>query len=298
MRLATKTLEAIDAKMKEDQGASYRDWLGKVIGHIGDAYDGRKAGSRSHLGASMIGRECERSLWYGFHWVKKPSFEGRLLRLFNRGHLEEARFIALLLMIGCQVYQQDANGKQFRISDAGGHFGGSCDGICVGCPDVPEGVAVLTEFKTHNDNSFKKLIAKGVKEAKPEHFIQMCVYMQKLGLTQGLYLAVNKNDDALHAELVDLDNDVATKYIERGRKIVWMNQAPARINDSAGFFQCRMCDYADICHFGGEVELNCRTCRNSKPTGDGEWFCGKHKEVLPVELQRQGCVEYERSGEI
>ena len=28
---------------------------------------------------------------------------GRILRLFNRGHLEEARFIALLLLIGVQV---------------------------------------------------------------------------------------------------------------------------------------------------------------------------------------------------
>ena len=48
MRLATKTLEAIDAKMKEDQGASYRDWLGKVIGHLID-HLGKCADIRSHM---------------------------------------------------------------------------------------------------------------------------------------------------------------------------------------------------------------------------------------------------------
>ena len=45
--------------------------------------------SRAHLGASMIGRECNRALWYGFRWATVPNFPGRVLRLFKRGHDEE-----------------------------------------------------------------------------------------------------------------------------------------------------------------------------------------------------------------
>lgn len=293
--LATKTIEAIDSAMKADQGASFRGWLGKVIPHMSDAFDDKKQGNRGHLGASLIGGECERKLWYGFHWASQSDIDGRLLRLFNRGHLEEARFIAMLLMIGCQVYQQDAEGKQFRISDADGHFGGSCDGICVGCPDLEEGKACLTEFKTHNDNSFKKLKVKGVVEAKPEHYIQMCVYMRKLGLDTALYMAVNKNDDELYAEIVKLNPQLAEEYLSRGRKIVYLKEAPARVSDSPGFYLCRMCNFSDVCQMRDEPDVNCRTCAYAVPHVSGKWICKDSGELLDREQQKKGCVDYVRN---
>src|SRR5208283_4628088 len=58
------------------------------------------SGFRKHLGASDIGHQCERYLWYKFRWMCEPKFSGRMLRLFNRGHLEEARFIEWLEGIG------------------------------------------------------------------------------------------------------------------------------------------------------------------------------------------------------
>lgn len=295
--LATKTLAAIDAAMKADQGASFRGWLGKVVPHMSDAFNDKKEFNRGHLGASLIGRECERQLWYGFRWATASSYDGRMLRLFNRGHLEEARFIAMLLMIGCQVYQQDEHGKQFRISDADGHFGGSCDGVCVGCPDLPEGKACLTEFKTHNDNSFKKLKMKGVIEAKPEHYIQMCIYMQKMGLDTALYMSVNKNDDELYAELVTLNPQLAEEYLARGRKIIYLKQAPARISDSPGFYLCRMCPHLDVCQMREDPDLNCRTCRFGVPITEGRWVCRETGEILDRDMQRNGCTDYCPNGE-
>ena len=293
--LATKTVAAIDATMKADQGASFRGWLGKVVPHMSDAFNDKKETNRGHLGASLIGRECERQLWYGFRWATASSYDGRMLRLFNRGHLEEARFIAMLLMIGCQVYQQDSEGRQFRISDADGHFGGSCDGICVGCPDLPEGKACLTEFKTHNDNSFKKLKMKGVIGAKPEHYIQMCIYMKKLGLDTALYMAVNKNDDELYAEIVKLNPQLAEEYLARGRKIVWLKEAPARVSDSPGFYLCRMCQHLDVCQMRDDPDVNCRTCAYSVPVADGKWVCKDSGEILTKEQQKKGCVGYVRN---
>ena len=35
---ATKTLKAIEESIAADQGAGYRQFLGKVIPHMGDAY--------------------------------------------------------------------------------------------------------------------------------------------------------------------------------------------------------------------------------------------------------------------
>ena len=46
-------------------------------------------GLRPHLGFSVIGRECLRAVWYGWRWVTNGKHEGRVLRVFRRGKLEE-----------------------------------------------------------------------------------------------------------------------------------------------------------------------------------------------------------------
>ena len=46
-------------------------------------------GFREHLGASVIGRECDRALWYEFRWITRAAQGGRMLRLFETGRLEE-----------------------------------------------------------------------------------------------------------------------------------------------------------------------------------------------------------------
>ena len=145
--LAEKTLSLINERMVADQGATYRGLLSQTLPAMGDAYSTDDFPFRSHLGASLIGAECERQTWYSFRWVRLNKFNGKMLRLFNRGHLEEGRLIALLLMIGVEVYQQDENENQFRVTDCNGHFGGSSDGIGIGIPDLPPKTKCLLEFK-------------------------------------------------------------------------------------------------------------------------------------------------------
>ena len=316
IHVALATIRAIDAGIEKDGGANFRGWLGKVIPHIGDAYRTEKEGFRGHLGASLLGGECDRAIWYGFRWTTKGAFEGRMLRLFNRGHLEEARFIAALLSIGCQIYQQDEAGKQFRISFAEGHGGGSGDGIAVGVPDVAAGVPLLTEFKTHSEKSFIELsgalkdwrkhvagdgpfTGKGLREAKFEHYVQMQIYMRKMNLTAGLYVAVNKNTDDLYVEIVPADSIIGDMYLERGDKLVWAKTPPAKMNESPGFWKCRFCDHRALCHLGAVPAMNCRTCQFADPVrgGEGVWHCSNEVCPGPIskETQVTGCSHYERS---
>lgn len=294
--LAVKTLHAINQMLEADQGATYRGWLGKVMPHIGDAYSTKADPFRPHLGASGLGDECARKVWYGFRWATRPHFEGRMLRLFNRGHLEEGRFIALLLAIGVTVYQQDENGKQFRISFAEGHAGGSGDGVAVGIPDLPSGTAALLEFKTHSEKSFASLQKEGVRSAKFEHYVQMNLYMRKMGLAVALYAAVNKNTDEIYMELIALDVEIADRFLERGEKIVWLESPPPKLNESPGYFKCRMCDHRPLCHLNGNPDHNCRTCAYSEPRPGKVWFC--RNPVAPTELtvneQFKGCSHWER----
>lgn len=311
--IAHKTLAEIDRRMRADQGASYRGWLGKVLPHIGDAYREEEDGFRSHLGASLLGGDCNKAIWFGFRWVTKGKFDGRILRLFNRGHLEEGRIIPLFLMIGCTVFQQDENGKQFRISWAEGHAGGSGDGVVGGLPDLPASTYALCEFKTHSEKSFIELAGKladwrahlqdpirnpftgkGVRDAKPEHYVQMQSYMRKMGLAVAIYVAVNKNTDDLYMELITLNSETADQYLDKGERLVWAPEAPPGISTSPGFWKCRFCDHKPVCHEGAEPERNCRTCDFASPQPGAEWHCAKFGLVLSKEEQAAGCDDYTR----
>lgn len=304
MLLATKTLTVINDALMLDQGAKFRGLLKDLMPLAGDAYDTKNEEFRTHLGASLIGRECDRELWYSFRWATSKKFDGRILRLFNRGHLEEPRMIALLQMIGCETWQLDQNGKQFRISGHRGHFGGSLDAVVRGIPDLPN-EPCLAEFKTYNNQSFAKLITEGVVKAKWEHFIQQQIYMGKNSLNWSLYLAVNKNDDALHGELVQFDPIIYTKYLERAERIIDQNIAPTRINESPSWYKCKFCDHKGVCHDKKVLPArNCRTCVHSRVGDVGEWFCtepmadatfGDNVPLSPDD-QRRGCENYETNA--
>jgi len=296
--LATKTILAIEEAIQADQGAAFRGWLGKVIPHMGDAYRTDEFPFRSHLGASGIGQDCPRKIWYGFHWTTEAKHDGRLLRLFNRGHLEEARFIAALLTIGAEVYQQDENGNQFRIHDAAGHFGGSGDGIVVNIPDLEAGVKALCEFKTSAEKPFLEIEKKGCRESKFEHYVQMQVYMRKMGLTVALYMVVNKNNDKLYGEIIPFNPEIADAYIDRGVKLVWTENPPEKISQSPGWWKCRFCDDHAVCHKGKAPARNCRTCVHGKPKGDGHWHCTNLEAdnfgPITKEQQYAACPMYKR----
>lgn len=262
----------------------------------------RESSPRSYLGASQIGHACDRHLWYSFRHCGTPEFSGRMLRLFETGDLAEHRFVAELKAIGCEVYDVDPNtGEQWEVHDIGGHFSGHMDGAGRGIPEAEKAWHVL-EFKTHNAKSFKSLKIKGVKESKPLHYSQMAVYMKLTGMKRALYLAVNKDTDELYSERLrweEVSHD-ADRLMERAERIIKSSSPPDRISDGADYFECRWCDYRNLCHGLGEsaavpCTVGCRTCVSATPdteTGGGRWACERHNITLTVENQRVGCEDH------
>ena len=284
MLLAAKTLAAIDSALEADGGARFRGIQKQTFSELTDAFSTKEEGFRRHLGASLIGRPCARDLWYSHHWCKEKKFSGRILRLFNRGHLEEARFIALLRLIGAQVWGTADDGRQLRITGASGHFGGSLDSVVLGIPDCPT-EPLLAEYKTHGNKSFTALVSEGVMKAKWEHYVQMNVYAAYHQLNWCLYLAVNKDTDALHAELIEVDPQVVARYHQRAEDIVFAPEPPGRLNESPAWYQCKYCDHHKMCHDFEYPEVNCRTCAHSTPIENGKWKCEKKSITIPDSME-------------
>lgn len=275
-------------KLPEETAADrIRAALDKAVAdHQGD-------GLREHLGFSVIGNSCARSIWYGWRWMAVKRHTGRILRLFQRGQDEEVRVIKWLRDMGAIVQEKDPDtGKQFLVSDFGGHVGGSGDGKVTGLERFGlEGLG-LFECKTHGDKSFKDLKTKGLISSKLTHYVQMQMYMGYMGLLWGLYVAVNKNDDEIYMEVVLLKPELVAKYRERAGEIVKARHAPPKINESAAWFECKMCDYRMICHHGDIPAKNCRSCVFARAEQDGTWYCEHWHSDIPKTHIRAGCNKW------
>lgn len=252
---------------------------------------------RNHLGASAIGRVCSRELWYNFRWFTLPSFPGRILRLFDTGHLYEPRFVELLELIGWRVepYEvlDDGTQQQWRTGAFGDHFGGSCDGFAWD-PDFNK--QHIVEFKTHNEKSFKKLQKEGVEKSKPEHYAQMQVYMYLFGVDRALYMAVNKNTDELYTEKFTLSKRVAKRLLAKAQLILEAQEPPPRLSDNPTYYACNWCNHRSACHFGAAPDLSCRSCLHCVPDLDtGDWLCVVHEtddKKLSEEDIHKACDSY------
>lgn len=269
--------------------------------HCSEKYE---EGHRSHLGASLIGDDCFRKLWYIFRWVKKPTYidpkgkdqKGRMMRLFNRGHKEEFRFVEWLRGMGFAVYDADAaTGKQYRISDCHGHYGGSLDGIIDFPPEYGLVPRMLCEFKTSGTKYFDKLKENGVKFAKPEHYAQMCTYGKRYNLRYALYMAVNKDTDEIHVEIVELDFNYADELTTKASTIIFSQSPLARVSDNSAYFKCKMCNFNGICHGKDKYEKNCRSCMFAHPIENGEWRCRMFNGIIPKDFLPKGCDSWQEA---
>jgi hypothetical protein len=255
---------------------------------------------RRYLGMSAIGKECARALWYSFRHAAEEKFEGRMLRLFNRGQREEAVFVEELRRIGCDVSETGEDGQQIAVTALAGHFRGHLDAAAVGLPEAPKTWHVC-EFKTHSSKSFAKLTKEGVKKAKPEHYAQMQCYMRYTKMTRALYLAVNKDTDELHAERIDFDPATADALEARAKDIITAALPPPKIADRPDDFRCRFCAAKALCHGTDPTRavplsrITCRTCCHATPEMDsefGRWSCAVTGKTLSDTDQTKVCEKH------
>lgn len=240
-------------------------------------------GTRTHLGASIIGDKCKRKLWFTFRWMKHEIPSGRIMRIFDTGHKEEGRIIGWLKGAGYEMQTiNSSTGKQFRIDGCMGHFGGSIDGLIL----IPDLGWVLFEAKSNKTGSeFKAFFDKGVRENKPKHWAQICTYGLKLDIKHCLYVCKNKDNDDLHIEIVELDKVVGEQMLDKAWEIIHAKTLPHRISESPAYFECKMCSFVGICHNDQEIDRNCRSCKFASPVENAEWNCEKYgiipKEEIP-----------------
>lgn len=229
---------------------------------------------RDWLGASEVGEKCVRRLYYSFRWCGAERFDGRMLRLFARGHREEPELRRLLTGAGFTFVVPQSK-HEFGFSDISGHFRGTADDV--GFPPG-EDDPVLFEYKTYAEKRFLDLKRLGVKENDPKYYSQAIVYLGELSLTKCLFCAVNKNSDELYFQWIDFDPVHFNACLNKAEAVINATTPPERISNNKDTFTCRYCPFNQICHENSSLPVSnhhCRNCKSASPAPEGQWVCQK-----------------------
>lgn len=252
-----------------------------------------RSGDSSGVPMSAATSACDREIWYGLHWaapLEKP--KGPRERRFRTGLQYERWLLDDLRLTGADVQEIDeATGKQVAVHLADGHLRGKVDGVATGIVEAPK-TAHVVECKSMKAADFRAVLKHGVAKAKPDHWMQMQLYMHGLGLTRALYICANKDTDEVHTERVEYDATAALTTEARVERIAAAPQPPARAADDPASFTCRFCRAKEICHSGAWARFNCRTCLFSTPGPAGTWRCEKHGRGLDYKVAQAGCPDH------
>lgn len=209
---------------------------------------------RTYLGASRLGAACERTLQYEVaHAPVDPGREtqGRMLRIFERGHIVEDCMVTWLRDAGFDVRTRKADGEQFGFSALDGRLQGHIDGVIVGGPEGFRYPA-LWENKCLGSKSWRELEKNRLAVAKPIYAAQVALYQAYLELHKhpALFTAVNADTMEIYAELVPFDAQLAQRMSDRAVKVISATEVgellPRAFAEST-HFECRMCAWQDRC---------------------------------------------------
>ena len=211
---------------------------------------------RDYLGASLIGKECAREVYYTYNGYPQIPFDANTLMNFEDGHRTEDLTAARLRMVdGIELITHKPDGKQLGFSALAGKFKGHYDGVITGILQAPK-TPHIWECKasaTKKFNEFTNAKLKfGEKNAlenwNKNYYVQANLYMHYEEIDRHYLTVAGAGGRGYSSCRTEYNPHVAAKYIERANKIIHATTPPPKINERPDFYICRWCDHRKTCH--------------------------------------------------
>ena len=188
--------------------------------------------------------KCGRAVFFKFKNVPREQMKANILRLFDHGdHVHQLIMKPLLSIRDIHVVASEVNIPPQEI------VSGRSDAILSDGKNM-----YVLDIKSMNSMIFDRL-----SEAKEENINQLQLYLHYFKIPKGILLYVNKNSLELKEFVVDYDKKMALGLINNLNEIkkkIDSNIIPVRLSDHPKNWQCRYCQFKDICSKadGGEVK--------------------------------------------
>ncbi len=205
--------------------------------------DRQKDREQHHFYITDAGK-CGRALFFKFKNAPRGDMKANILRLFDHGdHIHQLIMKPLLSIRDIHVVASEVNIPPQEI------ISGRADAILSDGKNM-----YVLDIKSMNSMIFDKLA-----EAKPENIDQIQLYLHYFKIPKGILLYVNKNSLELKEFVYNYDKKrvlALLNNLNEIKKKIDSDIIPGRLTDYPGNWQCRYCQFKDVCSKvdGGEVK--------------------------------------------
>lgn len=211
--------------------------------------DGQKNREQLHFYVTDAGR-CPRSIFFKFKNVSREAIEANVLRMFDHGdYIHQMIMKPLLGIRDIHVVASEVNIPTQEI------ISGRADAIISSGKEL-----FVLDIKSMNSMIFKNLA-----EPKAENVDQIQLYLHYFKIPKGILLYVNKDNQHLKEFIVDYDEkraDSLIKGLESLKEKIDGDIVPNRISSYPKDWQCRYCQFRDICAIAGGEDIKWREFRD------------------------------------
>ena len=185
--------------------------------------------------------KCGRAIFFKFKNVPREKMEARILRMFDHGDYIQMQILSSLFSLGIVRASEIKIPPQELIS-------GRADAIITLNNDL-----YVVDFKSMNSMIFKNLT-----EPKEDNVNQIQLYLHYFKIPKGILLYVNKDTLELKDFVVEYNPTIAKKLLlglSELKKKIDTNIVPERIPDYPENWQCRYCQFREVCDMVNGLEV-------------------------------------------
>jgi len=213
---------------------------------------------RGYLGASQIGDECARKIWYKFNKFPERASEYKAIGTMaaeSGYYAEDITAKRLSAVRGIELSVLNSLGGQHGWSAFDGKFKGHVDGLIKGILQAP----VAQHIWEHKDKDHKKFSDFQNKKASfgekntlknwnIQYYGQAQINMHYMKIDRHYltisYAGARKYDSCR----TNYDPVYAEQLNDKAYKIINTSAPPMRVNDKPDFYLCKFCPFKDECH--------------------------------------------------
>ena len=216
----------------------------KLTELINQYYRNQKKDREQHHFYITDAGKCSRTVFFKFKKAPAEEMEPRILMMFDHGdHIHQLIMKPLFGIRGVQVVAAEVNIPPQEL------ISGRADAILSDGKEL-----YVLDIKSINGQIFKSL-----NEPKAEHLNQIQLYLHFFQQKKGILLYVNKDTQELKDFLVGHDPQIAQSLLKGLSDLkvkIDKNLIPPRIPDWPENWQCKYCQFKEICLMAGEGNVS------------------------------------------
>ncbi len=203
--------------------------------------DQQRNKGQTHFYITDAGK-CPRSVFFKFKNAPRKEMDARILRIFERGEHLHRNIFNILYRLKIGVTTEVSIPAEELVA-------GRADAIlCINNKNY------VLDIKSINSMIFRNLI-----QPKEENVYQLQLYLHYFKIPKGILLYIDKDQQNIKEFLVEYDPKMVQSLIknfEELRQKVEANLIPQRLPDYPQDWQCKYCQFQEVCGLAGGGDLN------------------------------------------